>query len=395
MIVFQVLTRLLAFVGKELVEVVRRPGALFSLVLGPFLIMALFGFGYQGRLSPFRAMLVVDPASGLSTHLADYGSFSAPGSTLIAVVTDPAAARQALRDRSIDVAIFAPGDVVANFKAGLQSTIRVEYDQVSPAMANYADVLAAQLAYAVNRQIIEYAAAQGFNEAGKLGKTTPISPAVIASPTRAETANLAPTRPTLTSYFGPAVLALILQHMAVTLTALSLVRERHTGVFDVLRVSPVSALEILVGKLLAFGVLGVVVAAAVLGLLATVLGVPFFGDPLLVGACIGLVLAASLGLGLFISVVSDSERQAVQLALLVLLGSVFFSGFLLDIDQFTPAMQVVGGLLPVTHGIRLLQDLLLRGTTAETWRLGVLAAIAVVTVGVTWLVLRRDMSARA
>jgi ABC-2 type transport system permease protein len=133
----------------------------------------------------------------------------------------------------------------------------------------------------------------------------------------------------------------------------------------------------------------------VLALLATVLGVPFFGDPVLVGLCIGLVLAASLGLGLLISVVSDSERQAVQLALLVLLASVFFSGFLLDLDQFTPAMQVVGNLLPVTHGIRLLQDLLLRGSTVETWRLGVLAAIAVATVGVTWLVLRRDMSARA
>ena len=395
MILFQVLTRLLAFVGKELVEVVRRPGALFSLVLGPFLIMALFGFGYQGRISPFRAMLVVDPSSGLSTHLADYTTFDAPGSALVQVVTDPAAARQALRDRAIDVAIFAPTNVVANFKAGLQSTIRVEYDQVSPAMANYADVLAAQLAYAVNREIIKYAAAQGLDEAGKLGQATPISPSVIASPTRAETANLAPTPPTLTSYFGPAVLALILQHMAVTLTALSLVRERHTGVFDVLRVSPVSAVEILVGKLLAFGVLGTVVAAAVLALLATVLGVPFFGDPVLVGLCIGLVLAASLGLGLLISVVSDSERQAVQLALLVLLASVFFSGFLLDLDQFTPAMQVVGNLLPVTHGIRLLQDLLLRGSTVETWRLGVLAAIAVATVGVTWLVLRRDMSARA
>ena len=395
MILLQVLTRLLAFVGKELVEVVRRPGALFSLVLGPFLIMALFGFGYQGRLSPFRAMLVVDPSSGLSTHLADYATFDAPGSALVQVVTDPAAARQALRDRAIDVAIFAPTDVVANFKAGLQSTIRVEYDQVSPAMANYADVLAAQLAYAVNREIIKYAAAQGLDEAGKLGQATPISPSVIASPTRAETANLAPTPPTLTSYFGPAVLALILQHMAVTLTALSLVRERHTGVFDVLRVSPVSAVEILVGKLLAFGVLGTVVAAAVLALLATVLGVPFFGDPVLVGLCIGFVLAASLGLGLLISVVSDSERQAVQLALLVLLASVFFSGFLLDLDQFTPAMQVVGNLLPVTHGIRLLQDLLLRGSTVETWRLGVLAAIAVATVGVTWLVLRRDMSARA
>jgi ABC-2 type transport system permease protein len=394
-IVFQLPTRILAFVGKELIEVVRRPGALFSLVLGPFLIMALFGLGYDGQLSPFRAMLVVDPSSGMSTNLADYASFHAPGAELVGVVTDPATARQALREGAIDVAIFAPSDVLANFKVGRQSVIRVEYDLVSPALANYADVLAEQLGFAVNRQIIQYAVEQGLTEAGKLGQSTTIPAAVVASPTRVESANLAPTRPTLTSYFGPAVLALILQHMAVTLTALSLVRERHTGVFDVLRVSPVSAFEILLGKMVAFGVLGVVVAAAVLGLMATALGVPFFGDPVLVGAAIGLVLAASLGVGLLISVVSDSERQAVQLALLVLLASVFFSGFLLDLDQFTPVLRVVGNLLPVTHGIRLLQDLLLRGTTTEAWRFAVLGGIAAATGGVTWLVLRRDMSARA
>jgi ABC-2 type transport system permease protein len=395
MIFFQVLTRLLAFVGKELVEVARRPGALFSLVLGPFIIMALFGFGYDGSINTFRAMLVVDPGSGMSADLADYKTFHAPGSDLVRVVTDPQTARQALRDQAIDVAIFIPPDLVANFRAGHQSTILVEYDLVSPAKATYANVLAQQLAYAVNQAIIERAAALGASEAGQLGQVPPVSPAVIAAPIRTQSANLAPTTPTLTSYFGPAVLALILQHMAVTLTALSLVRERHTGVFDVLRVSPVSAMEIVLGKMLAFAVLGGVVAGAVLGLLATVLGVPFLGDPLLVEAAIGLVLAASLGLGLFISVVSDSERQAVQLALLVLLGSVFFSGFLLDLEQFSPVMRVVGNLLPVTHGIRLLQDLMLRGSTAESWRLGVLATIAVVTVGITWLRLRRDMSARA
>ncbi len=395
MIVAQVLTRLLAFVGKELVEVVRRPGALFSLILGPFLIMALFGLGYNNTLNNVHAMLVVDPASGLSKNMTDYGTFYVPGADLVDVVTDAATARAALKDGRVDVVILVPPNVVANFEAGKQTTIQVEYDLISPAKAAYADVLARQLGYAVNQTIIQQVAAQAAAEAGKLGQKPTIPAEVVAAPIRTESANIAPVAPTLTSFFGPAVLALILQHMAVTLTALSLVRERHTGVFDVLRISPVSASEIVVGKVLAFGILGALVAAAVLQLLAAGLGVPFLGDPLLVVAAIGLLLAASLGVGLFISVVSDSERQAVQLALLVLLGSVFFSGFLLDLSQFTPAMQVVGNLLPVTQGIALLQDLLLRGSTPDTWRLGVLAAISLVTVGITWLVLRRGMSARA
>ena len=395
MIVLQVVTRLLAIVGKEFVEVARRPGALFSLVLGPFLIMALFGLGYDNSGVSFRTLLVVPPGSGLSTQLEDYRSLVMPGVDLVGVQTDVESARQALRNQAVDVVIVAPSDLEANFEAGRQSTIRVEYDIVSPVKANYALVLAQQLAYGVNQQIIERAAAKGVSEVTKLGGTSSIPPAVIAAPTQADPHNLAPIDPTLTSFFGPAVLALILQHMAVTLTALSLVRERHTGVFDVLRVSPVSAIEIILGKMIAFGILGAGVSAVILGLLVNAFHAPFLGDVGLVGITIGLVLAASLGLGLLISVISDSERQAVQLALLVLLGSVFFSGFVLYVQQFAPAVQVIGDLLPVTHGIRLLKDLMLRGATTESWRLMVLVAITLVTLATTWVFLRRGLSARA
>ncbi len=395
MIVLQVVTRLLAIVGKEFVEVARRPGALFSLVLGPFLIMALFGLGYNNSGGSFRTLLVVPPGSGLSTQLEDYRSLVMPGVELAGVQTDVESARQALRDQAVDVVIFAPSDLEANFKAGRQSTIRVEYDIVSPLKANYALVLAQQLGYGVNQQIIERAAANGVSELTKLGRTLSIPPALIAAPTRADPHNLAPIDPTLTSFFGPAVLALILQHMAVTLTALSLVRERHTGVFDVLRVSPVSAVEIILGKMVAFGILGAGVSAVTLGLLVNALHVPFLGDAGLVGMTIGLVLAASLGIGLLISVISDSERQAVQLALLLLLASVFFSGFVLDVQQFVPAVQAIGDMLPVTHGIRLLQDLMLRGATTESWRLVALVSITLVTLATTWALLRRGLSARA
>ncbi len=395
MIVLQVATRLLAIVGKELVEVIRRPGALFSLVLGPFLIMALFGLGYDNGAVSFRTLLVVPPGSGLSMKIDDYRPLVPPGITLAGIAADEATAQQALRAQAVDVVIVAPTDLQARFEAGQQSTIRVEYDIVNPIRASYALILAQQLADGVNRQLIERAAATGTSEAGKIGVTTTIPAAVIASPTRADPLNLAPVEPSLISFYGPAVLALILQHLAVTLTALSLVRERHTGVFDVLRVSPVSAIEIVLGKVVAFAVLGAAVAAAVLGLLLTAFHVPFLGDVGLVGITIGLVLAASLGLGLLISVVSDSERQAVQLALLVLLASVFFSGFVIDATQFVPAVQAIGDLLPVTHGIRLLQDLMLRGSTVELWRLGVLLAITLVTMATTWLLLRRGLSARA
>ena len=76
---FKTLTRILAFVGKELVEVMRRPGALLSLVLGPFLIMAIFGVGYSGYRRPLTTVIVVPEGSGLPTDVQTYTEISGAG----------------------------------------------------------------------------------------------------------------------------------------------------------------------------------------------------------------------------------------------------------------------------------------------------------------------------
>jgi ABC-2 type transport system permease protein len=116
------------------------------------------------------------------------------------------------------------------------------------------------------------------------------------------------------------------------------------------------------------------------------------GDPVALAATIGLVLLASLGIGLLIAVISDSERQAVQLSLFVLLASVFFSGFVIAVSEFSEPVKLVAYALPVTHGIRLLQDIMLRGGTTETWEFAVLALIALVTLAFSLWGLRRNMA---
>ena len=122
--------------------------------------------------------------------------------------------------------------------------------------------------------------------------------------------------------------------MAVALVALSVVRERQSGAMDLFRIAPVRTTELVFGKVIAYGLLGALVAGSSLALLAAVLGVPMLGSLWLIAGVLGLLLLASLGLGLLISLVSDSERQAVQLSLLVLLASMFFSGFVLRIEEF-------------------------------------------------------------
>ncbi len=143
--------------------------------------------------------------------------------------------------------------------------------------------------------------------------------------------------------------------------------------------------------MLAFGVLAAGVAAATVALLVVGLGVPLQGNIGLFAGVLALLTLASLALGFLIAILSDSERQAVQLSLLVLLASVFFSGFVLPIEEFTAPVRAIGYALPVTHGIRLAQDLMLRGWTDATWQIGALAGIAIALLALTWLLFRRNM----
>jgi ABC-2 type transport system permease protein len=389
-----VFVRLMAFVGKEIIETLRRPGAILSLILGPFLIMAVFGLGYSGFKRPLETVIVAPSGSGLPTDVATYQALAGGGLHVSEVTTDRAAAEARLRAGTADVIVIAPEDPDASFRAGQQSVIEVLVDVVDPVAENYAGFLAAGLASAVNREVIERVAAEGQGYAVAAGQpeAQAIPPDVVAAPTRAEIRNIAPSTPHVISYFAPAVLALILQHLAVTLVAMSLVRERTSGVIELFRIAPVSTAEVLAGKLLAFGLIGGAIAALTVALLVLGLGVPMIGQVGFVALTIGLLLVASIGLGLLIAVVSDSERQAVQLSLLVLLASVFFSGFVLPISEFSEPVRALAYTLPVTHGIRLLQDFMLKGGTNQAWELLALAVIGLVTLVLAWMLLRRGMT---
>jgi ABC-2 type transport system permease protein len=385
--------RVLAVVGKEIVEVLRRPGAVLSLILGPFLILAVFGVGYGGFKRDLQAIVVIDPSSTLPHDLATYQSLDSRGIKIVDLSGDRQSAVDRLRAGGVDLIIVPPSDPVAVFEAGKQADLEIVMNLTDPVAANYATFLADTLAATVNREIYRIGAQEGQAYAINIGgkDLSSVPPDVIASPTHAVLTNLAPIAPSVVSFYGPAALALVLQHMAVTLIALSIVRERASGALDRYRSSPMRATELVFGKVLAFGLLGAAISALSVWLLVNFLGVPMLGAPGAVAGVIGLLLVASLGLGLLISVVSDSERQAVQLSLLTLLASMFFSGFVIRIEEFQPAVRAAAYALPVTHGIALLQDEMLRGTITQPWELVALGAIGAVLLATSWLLLRREL----
>jgi len=386
---FKILTRTFAIEGKEMLIVLRRPSALATLVFGPVLILAIFGLSFAGQ-PPIRAVLVIPPNSGLPT---DYEAYDLGDPTTLRIVGTEGsvdAGRRSLASGQADIVVSVPANAIQQLQNGKQVTLQVEYDTVNPYQNAVIGRIAGSLAAKLNEKVISEAISKVTQ-----GASPKPNLQVIAAPTKVETRDLAPTTPSLVAFYGVAVLALILQHLGLTLGALSMTGERRQGMLTLLRVAPVSAFELLLGKYIAFVLLTGAVGALLVVLMTKVLGVPLLATLSAVMLMLLLLILAAIGLGVVLSLVTSSESQVIQLALLVLLASVFFGGLAIDLTQFVKPLQIGAEFLPVTQATRLGQDLFLRGAAGEPWRVGALAAMAVALAFLAWLLLRRELLRRA
>jgi ABC-2 type transport system permease protein len=220
-----------------------------------------------------------------------------------------------------------------------------------------------------------------------------LAPELLVNPFRAEVQEIddVATQPGI--FYSPATIVVLLQHLAVTFAALSVVRERQLGLTEVFRASPLGSGEALAGKYLGFGFIGVVVAAALTGAMVS-FGIAIRGSLLSYALVIVLLLLGSLGLGFVLSGFSKTDTQAVQSAMIILLLSIFFTGFILPLQQLLPAVRVVSYLVPATYGIQGIHDVVFRGAGIEPMALAGLVLYPIVMAIGAWAVVRRDFDAK-
>lgn len=504
-----------SFIGKDITQIRRQPQLILALIVAPFLVLLLFGIGYDGNAPPVKTVLVLPPESSLSLDRADYEEDFVSPLVLEEVTTDIGPALRSLRAREIDLVVDFPEDAFDTISAGTSAEITVYYNELVPFQRNwlefYASAQTSEINQIVQREVLEQgleqsragldelnqyptelnagierlraARASGDGEqmqreiadmqqltretrdatnqsrrillatatsvgAGGAPESPPIQalealdrnlsnidtaltnistklgdeqadaaainsdltfiaeerddyattaanlPAipveVLLAPFEAREDNLAPTSPDFVEFYAPAVLALLIQHIAITLTALALVRERTSGTFELFRVAPISAREVLTGKYLSFFIISAALSAILTLIIVYALDVPLLGNWLQLGLIVGLVLAASLGVGFLISAIVSTETQAVQASMILLLSAVFFSGFFLPLENLLGPVQLVAYILPVTYGISGLQEVMLRGVTPSDWMILGPAIIAVVTTAAASLILHHQ-----
>jgi ABC-2 type transport system permease protein len=224
---------------------------------------------------------------------------------------------------------------------------------------------------------------------GMLTEFHAIDPSILVSPFRSKTLSVTEVELEATDFFVPAVIALLMQHIAITLASLSIVQERERGAMELFRAGPISALEILIGKYLSFFLLMGFLAAVLTALVVGGLQAPMLGSWANYIVVLVVLVFASLSLGFVISLSSKSTAMAVQIAMIVLLGAIFFSGLFLALYRIQFPVQAISWLLPATYGTVMLQSVMLRGVGPSILLLAGLIAIGVLSFLIAWLRLRR------
>lgn len=167
----------------------------------------------------------------------------------------------------------------------------------------------------------------------------------------------------------PGLVGTILTMTMVMLTSLAMTRERERGTMENLLATPVRPSEVMVGKILPYVVMGYVQLGVILGAAFVLFEVPMVGSFSLLLAMIGVFIVANLGVGFTFSTVAKNQLQAMQMTFFFFLPSMLLSGFMFPFRAMPLWAQWVGEVLPLTHFLRIVRGILLKGNTfMQLWQ---------------------------
>ena len=164
----------------------------------------------------------------------------------------------------------------------------------------------------------------------------------------------------------PGLIGTILTMTMVMLTSLAMTRERERGTMENLLATPVRPLEVMVGKILPYVMIGYIQLGVIMGMAWALFDVPMLGSLPLLLALIGVFMLANLGVGFTFSTLAANQLQAMQMTFFFFLPSMLLSGFMFPFRGMPVWAQHLGEVLPLTHFLRIVRGILLKGNGLAT-----------------------------
>ncbi len=368
------LHRLLAVARKEVIQILRDPRSLIIVVLMPVILMFLFGYGINLDLKHTPAYVYDRDGSPASRELVS--RFRASQYFAVVRQVDNYAELVAALDAGrCKLGLVIPHDFSNDLRKGgpvaVQALVDATDDNTANLVLGYTETVVRSYSQSVQ---VEWAERQGR--------------ARIAPPIAVEARTWFNENLESQAFIIPGIVAIVMAVVGAFLTSLTIAREWERGTMEQLISTPVSSLEVMLGKLIPYFVIGFFDTAVCTGMAILWFAVPFRGSLLTLFAGSAMFLTVVMSQGFFISVVAKSQLAASQIALIsTFLPAFLLSGFLFSIEQMPQAIQVFTLIIPARYYVTLMKAVFLKGTPVSYLRTE-LVALAVFALLLVFLATR-------
>lgn len=356
--------RLWAMLVKETIQM-RRDRVTFAMMLGvPLMMLILFGYAINTNPRDLPAALVA-PSQGQYTR-AIVSALETTGYYNFTHVGVSATEAQSLIARGqVSFVVTIPSDFDRRVARGDHPTILIEADATDPSASSGAISTLGTVA----QQALQHEQGTEAQAAQRQASELQVIVHNLYNPEGVTQFNIV-----------PGLLGTILQMTMVMMTAMALTREIERGTMENLLAMPASPFEIMLGKVLPFFAVGAVQMTVILVAAKVLFRVPFVGSLWLLLAGVLIFVMALVLLGYTISTLARTQMQAMQLSFFFFLPSILMSGFMFPYRGMPAWAQVIGELLPLTHFLRLVRAVMLKGAGFAEIRPTLLALLAFVVV---------------
>jgi ABC-2 type transport system permease protein len=351
--------RIRHIVRKEAVQALREPRMRVTLFVPPILQLILFGFAVNLDVEHSRIAWMDQDRTPQSRELADaFGS-----SRYFRVVSLPTAEEQVqelLDGGEVQAVIRVLPGFARDIERGQTASVQILVDGANSNTASLISGYSGQVVAAYSARML------AAHQRGRLLQRGAVSAVSVSVPVLNARSRVW-FNPDLRSrnYFVPGVVVNIIMIVTVMLTALAIVREKEIGTMEQLMVTPIRPIELMIGKTIPFGLVGLIDMVVITTLAMVVFRIPFRGSPfLLVGASL-LFLMTTLGAGLFISTISQTQQQAIMSTFIFLMPAFMLSGFAFPIRNMPEPIQWLTFLNPVRYFMEIVRGLFLKGSGLE------------------------------
>ncbi len=350
------LDRILVIFRKELLQTMRDPRMRFFLFVPMIFELLLFGYAVNLDLEHIKIAWLDRDLTTQSRQLRDL--FSASTVFSIAAAPSDDGEAQRLLDRGDVLAVIA---VLPGFARNLGRDERAPVQvQVDGSNSNTAALVSNYLSQVIHSFAADYASGSLSRRAirSEFAETISLSSPQVFARSRVWFNEELESR----NYFVPGVVVNIVMISTIVLTALSIVREKEIGTLEQLIVTPVRPVELVIGKTLPFGLVGLfqLVVATLLAL--AIFRIPFRGNFLLLLFSGILFLMTTLGSGVFLSLIANTQQQAVLSAFMFLMPAFLLSGFAFPIHSMPAVFQYATYVNPMRYFIEIVRNIFLKGS---------------------------------